>query len=167
MAKKQEYIYFWKPSENPYGGFSNWSNHSYQDTSGKTISNSEIGLMLAKLELFDSSNSKLRHLILESTNPAFTKKLGRQIKNFNQTIWDQKKFQIMVDILILKFSQNQDLKILLLSTNDSFIVEASPYDNIWGIGLNKFDAMKIKMDDWPGENLLGKALMQVREILRI
>ena len=73
----------------------------------------------------------------------------------------------MVDILKLKFSQNQELKTLLLSTDDSILVEASSYDNIWGIGLNESDAKNTKMEDWPGQNLLGKALMEVRDFLRL
>ncbi len=72
----------------------------------------------------------------------------------------------MVDILKLKFSQNQELKTLLLSTGDSILVEASSYDKIWRIGLNEYDAKKTKIEDWPGENLLGKALMEVISFLR-
>ena len=59
------------------------------------------------------------------------KKLGCKVKNFDQSICDQNKYQIMINILILKFYQNQELKTLLLSTDNSILVEASPYDNIW------------------------------------
>lgn len=163
-AEKQDIICFWKP-DGPYGEFSNWSPHSYVDEEGTNILTSETGLMYAKLRLFNPTNLELKGQILESSDPAFIKKLGRQVKNFDQSVWDQNKFQIMVDILKLKFSQNQELKTLLLSTGDSILVEASPYDNIWGIGLNEYHAKRTKMEDWPGENLLGKALMQVRDFL--
>jgi len=111
--------------------------------------------MFAKCKLFDPTNIKLKQKILESSDPAFIKKLGRQVKNFDQKIWDKEKFQIMVNILKLKFSQNHQLKSLLLSTDRTTLVEASPFDKIWGIGLNEFQAKKMKIEDWPGENLLG------------
>jgi ribA/ribD-fused uncharacterized protein len=65
----------------------------------------------------------------------------------------------------LKFSQNPELKEFLLSTSDMLLVEASPYDNIWGIGLNERDAFSIPPSQWPGQNLLGKCLMGVRGAL--
>ena len=64
-----------------------------------------------------------------------------------------------------KFSQNPDLKEFLLSTGDAILVEASPYDKIWGIGLDKEQAMKGTVEQWQGENLLGCALMEVRDWL--
>jgi ribA/ribD-fused uncharacterized protein len=167
MAINQNIIYFWRQTEIPYGAFSNWSNHSYIDEEGNTILTSETGLMYAKWKEFDSTNLKLKNKILQSSDPAIIKKLGRQVKNFDQDIWDQKKFQIMINILRLKFSQNQELKNLLLSTNDSILVEASPYDKIWGIGLKESQAKKMEMEDWLGQNLLGKALMKVRENIRL
>jgi len=123
--------------------------------------------MYAKWKLFDAKNLRLKQQILESSDPYFIKRLGRNVNNFNQEIWDQNKFQIMVDIFKLKFSQNQELKTLLLSTGDALLVEASPFDNIWGIGLNEYDAKRKNMKDWPGENLLGKALMEVRSFLKL
>jgi len=167
MSVNQNIIYFWRQTEVPYGSFSNWSQHSYIDDDMNNIITSETGLMFEKLKLFDPTNFKLKNKILETNNPSVIKKLGRQVKNFNQEIWDDKKYQIMVNVLKYKFLQNQDLKSLLLSTGNSLIVEASPYDDIWGIGLNEVTAKKIKIEDWPGENLLGKALMEVRELLKI
>lgn len=160
-------IYFWKPTEVPYGALSNWSLHSYIDDEENTILTSETGLMLPKCKLFDPTNIKLKQQILESSDPAFIKKLGRQVKNFDQKIWDQKKFQIMVNILKLKFSQNQQLKSLLLSTDMDILVEASPFDKIWGIGLNESQAKIMKIEDWPGENLLGRSLMKVRDFISL
>lgn len=165
-GKNQNIIYFWRPIDQ-YGAFSNWSQHSYVDEEGNNILTSETGLMYSKWKLFDPTNIKLKQKILESTDPAIIKKLGRQVKNFDQKIWDQNKFYIMIDILKLKFYQNQELKTLLLSTGDSILVEASSYDNIWGIGLNEYDAKRTNMNDWPGENLLGKALMSVRDFIRL
>ena len=165
-AKNQNITYFWKP-HGQYGAFSNWSQHSYVDEEGNTMLTSESGLMFAKWKLFDPTNMKLKQQILESTDPAVIKSLGRRVKNFYDNVWDQQKYYIMVDILKLKFSQNQELKTLLLSTGDSILVEASSYDKIWGIGLNESDAKKTEIKNWPGENLLGKALMEVRSFLRV
>ncbi len=77
-----------------------------------------------------------------------------------------KKFDIVVNGNMLKFSQNEELKNFLLSTNNKILAEASPYDKIWGIGIGQDDKDAYNIDKWKGENLLGKALMKVREELR-
>ena len=65
-----------------------------------------------------------------------------------------------------KFGQNPELKEFLLSTDDAILVEASPYDTIWGIGMDRETALNSKVEDWKGENLLGCALMEVRDWLK-
>ncbi|MGA3513605.1 NADAR family protein, partial [Lactiplantibacillus plantarum] len=77
-------------------------------------------------------------------------------------IWDEKKFTIVFHGNYLKFSQNTDLKEYLLSTSPLELVEASPYDKIWGIGLKADDPRARYKNTWQGENLLGQALVQVR-----
>ena len=72
----------------------------------------------------------------------------------------------MIAVNMAKFSQNSRLKAILLSTEDKIIVEASPYDTIWGIGLYWEDDRVLDINKWRGQNLLGKALMEVREKLR-
>ena len=94
------------------------------------------------------------------------KKLGRKVRNFEPEPWDSKKSEIVVEGNKAKFSQNPDLKEFLLSTGDAILVEASPYDKIWGIGLDRETAMKGSVEQWQGENLLGCALMEVRDWLR-
>ena len=86
------------------------------------------------------------------------KKLGRGVKNYNEKFWDFKRGKIVLFGARLKFTQNEDLKQILLNTNDTYMVEASKYDPIWGIGLTEFDAKKTPEDKWPGLNLLGKVL---------
>lgn len=76
------------------------------------------------------------------------------------------KYDIVVVGNKAKFGQNPELKEFLLSTSDAILVEASPYDKIWGIGLDRETAMKGTVDQWKGENLLGCALMEVRDWLR-
>ena len=153
-------IYFWKP-EHEYGLFSNWYT-SYISAYNIKFVNAEQLFMWKKQQLFDPQNHELEQRILNTNSPDQIKKLGRKVNNFDQELWDEKKYQIMVEVLMEKFSQNSDLKYKLIDTGDLMLVEASPYDKIWGIGLNEFDA---KTKTWQGENLLGKALMEVRDIL--
>ena len=153
-------IYFWKPSDNN-GYLGNWYDSPFTKH-GICFINNEQYFMWGKQQLFDPKNLLLEKKILEATNSSVIKKLGRFVQNFNQSVWDTEKYEIMKIGLIEKFSQNTLLKQELLNTNDAILVEASPYDTIWGIGLNEQDA---KIKKWRGENLLGKALMDVRTIL--
>jgi ribA/ribD-fused uncharacterized protein len=104
--------------------------------------------------------------IVETSNPKENKKLGRQVKGFDVEKWSQVNFQFMVDVNYAKYSQSPRLKALLLSTEDKIIVEASPYDTIWGIGLHWEDDDVLDESKWKGQNLLGKALMMVRNEIR-
>ena len=89
-----------------------------------------------------------------------SKRLGRLVKSFNQSVWDEKKEEIMIQGLYFKFDQIKHLKEKLIATKDAILVEGSPYDNIWGIGISIKDAINGK--PWKGQNLLGKCLMKVR-----
>ena len=154
------YIYFWKPSGN-YGFLGNWYFSPFIKNEIRFINNEQY-FMWEKQQLFDPTNVALEKNILASAHPAEIRQLGRLVQNFNQTVWDANKFELMKRGLLEKFSQNTALKNALLDTNAAILVEASPYDTIWGIGLNELDA---KVKKWRGENLLGKALMDVRSLL--
>ena len=104
--------------------------------------------------------------IMTADTPYDYKKLGRKIRGFDQATWDAKKYEIVVEGNKAKFGQNPDLKEFLLSTGDALLAEASPYDKIGGIGLDRETAMKGSVEQWQGENLLGYALMEVRDWLR-
>jgi ribA/ribD-fused uncharacterized protein len=156
------YLYFWKPTES-YGFLGNWYYSPFVKDEIPFINNEQY-FMWAKQQLFDPTNVALEKKILETNSPKIMKDLGRLVRNFNQKEWDSQKYDIMKNGLIEKFSQNSELKILLLNTLNSILVEASPYDKIWGIGLTAKDAMTHK--PWKGENLLGKALMDVRTIFQ-
>lgn len=101
--------------------------------------------------------------ILKETDVRTIKALGRKVKNFNNELWNIHKEIFMYNACYAKFSQNDKLKDFLLSTGNREIVEASPVDNIWGIGFSSDKAME-NIDKW-GQNLLGKVLMKVRENL--
>lgn len=100
------------------------------------------------------------------------KDLGRMVQNYDDKIWNSVRYQAMVDGLMMKFSQNQKLKNYLLSTNNELLVEASPVDVIWGCGFAKNDRQGKLLKQWrtpsvwKGENLLGFALMEVRDELK-
>lgn len=101
--------------------------------------------------------------ILAEKNPGKCKALGRQVKPYNESLWDNIRESVMYTAIYHKFNQNENLKKELLATGDKIIVEASPTDKIWGIGIGEEDAPYIPEEDWPGQNLLGKALMKLRE----
>jgi len=128
------------------------------------FSNNEQYFMWRKQQLFDSANTALEEQILSAINPKVMKDLGRRVNNFDQNAWDRHKYEIMKAGIYEKFTQNPDLRQKLVSTKDAILVEASPFDNVWGIGLNATDA---KSQPWKGENLLGKALMDIRSRLCI
>jgi ribA/ribD-fused uncharacterized protein len=90
------------------------------------------------------------------------KKLGRLVKNYDNQAWGSNRVSIVTQGILAKFMQNEDIKEILLKTQNAEIVEASPYDHIWGIGLSAAKAKLTNPKDWPGQNLLGKLLMDVR-----
>lgn len=104
--------------------------------------------------------------ILQTSFPKLCKKYGRQVKNFDNKVWMEQCENIVFTGCLYKFTNNERLKKLLLSTDDKLLVEASPYDRIWGIGLSKYDALRTPIGQWKGNNKLGKCLMKVRDFIR-
>ena len=121
-------------------------------------------MMAGKAKLFN--DLEILEQILKSDTPNQAKSLGRKVKNFDPQLWDEHKYEIVKQGNLLKFSQNEKFKEFLLSTNDKILVEASPYDTIWGIGMLETDSKAENPKQWKGENLLGFALMEVRDELR-
>ena len=104
--------------------------------------------------------------IIASDSPGKAKALGRAVANFEDATWQAARFDIVCAGNLGKFSQNPALQTFLLNTGDKILVEASPQDRIWGIGLAASDPRAADPLQWLGENLLGFALMQVRAQLR-
>lgn len=156
------YIFFWKVAE-LYGDFSQWS-YSPFTLNTKSFTNTEQFMMYHKAILM--SDHSTAATILQSTNshPAKYKKLGRQVKNFDQKLWDEMSLSVVVVGNLAKFTSDEELKEVLLGTGEKMIVEASPFDRIWGIGFTEGNAMANR-DRW-GVNRLGEALMIVRRIIR-
>ncbi|WP_317041735.1 NADAR family protein [Tenacibaculum agarivorans] len=120
-------------------------------------------MMAEKARLF--KDEEILAQILEVEPPHEAKKLGRKVQNFNPKIWDEHKFQVVVKGNLAKFSQDEKLKSFLLKTNNRIIVEASPRDRIWGIGMGQSNEKALNPNLWRGHNLLGYALMEVRDQL--
>jgi len=132
---------------------------------GLSFPTAEHWMMYEKARLFQDESIMLS--MLDDENPAVAKKLGRQIRGFDEETWNREKGRIVFEGNLHKFSQNPELADFLFSTGDRVLVEASPDDSIWGIGLNEQVARITAPDQWPGENLLGFALMRVRDALRV
>ena len=105
--------------------------------------------------------------ILKTKDPKKAKKLGREVKNYDDKVWNEMRYKIMVDANKAKFGQNKELADLL--TSEEFkgkgFVEASPVDGIWGIRMSEDDPLADDEANWKGTNLLGKALNETRDWL--
>ena len=156
-----KYVFFWKAKEE-YGEFSNWysSPFVFEDFEYQHL---EQYMMARKAKLFHDAKRYTR--ILRADSPRECKDLGREVAGFSEDIWNEEKFEIVKEGLREKFTQNPGLLKKLLATGERILVEASPLDRIWGIGLDEKNAKRTPPQDWPGENLLGKALMELRREL--
>ncbi len=131
---------------------------------GITYHSTEHWMMAEKARLFNDDKGLSQ--ILTAQSPAEAKKLGREIQGFDPEIWEARKVEIVIAGNLHKFGQHQDLAKFLRATNDRVLVEASPVDTIWGIGLAADSPYADKPTQWLGPNLLGFALMEVRDQLR-
>ncbi|GHT96282.1 hypothetical protein FACS1894116_13160 [Betaproteobacteria bacterium] len=121
-------------------------------------------MMYYKAVLFEDAESA--RLILAETEPRLHQRLGRAVQGFTHARWSEFREEIVFVGNVLKFSQNDDLWALLLATGDKLLVEASPVDLIWGIGLGEDDPLRLDEKNWRGLNLLGQALSKAREYLK-
>ncbi len=103
--------------------------------------------------------------ILASEDPEDIKHLGRTVRDFDSRMWDGRCQLVVFTGLMAKFTQNEELRKQLFSTGDAILAECSPRDRIWGIGISLTDERRLDPDLWRGTNLLGYALMEVREQL--
>ncbi|KAH8885070.1 DUF1768-domain-containing protein, partial [Thozetella sp. PMI_491] len=173
-------IYFWRETEGETGYLSQWYPCDFTDEAGTVYKTAEHYMMYQKALLFNDPATGAK--ILEGKHPRNVKSLGRQVKNFDETLWVEQRERIVREGNHLKFTRAVDerglrrgksdqarpvgesLRALLLSTGNAEIVEASPFDRIWGVGFREKDA-EASRQAW-GLNLLGKALMEVREQFR-
>ncbi|OAL60866.1 hypothetical protein A6R74_17525 [Halomonas sp. ALS9] len=162
-----KYVFFWghqKPKSGVSAScFSQWYESPFVK-GNQTYLTAEHYMMAKKAELFGDEIA--RRKALSSKTPGEAKKMGRSVVGFNKDIWVEIRFEIVVSANLAKFSQNPELKAFLLNTGDRVLVEASPVDKIWGIGLAADDPATSDPYKWQGLNLLGFALMCVRDQLK-
>ena len=163
-----KFLFFWghNPKHNEEIGkycFSQWFELPFL-VDGVEYKTTEHWMMANKALLFDER--ALASQIINSVKPGEAKALGRQVRNFDELIWDQNKFEIVKKGNIHKFNQHPRYAEFLINTGNRILVEASPVDTIWGIGLDQQNESAQKPDEWRGENLLGFALMEVRDFLK-
>lgn len=123
----------------------------------------EHWMMAQKAALFDDLQSFEKIIACET--PSQAKKLGRTVEGFDETTWDERKFDLVKLGNIHKFNQHKAFAEYLLGTGDAIIAEASPTDAVWGIGMHETHESIADITCW-GENLLGFALMEVRDFLQ-
>jgi len=143
--------------------FSNWFLSDFE-VKGVRFNCVEQFMMYCKAKVFEDENSALK--ILGALHPRDQKQHGRQVSGFVEAEWALRRERIVAAGCYAKFSQNPELRDALLATGSTRLVEASPYDRIWGVGLGERDPRILDPQQWRGMNLLGVALTSVRERLR-
>jgi hypothetical protein len=161
-----DYLFFWGHRPSPDGRvskscLSQWWPAPFT-VDGATYATAEHWMMAKKAELFDPA---LVPQILAAPTPKAAKALGRKVKNFDANRWEATRLALVTEGNRHKFAQHPDLATWLKSTHHQILVEASPEDAIWGIGLAATHPNAPHPDRWPGLNLLGFALMAVRQDL--
>lgn len=163
-----KWLFFWGHTPPKDGSISKtcfsqwWQGHSFE-VEGDNYLTAEHYMMARKAKLF--GDNEMLAKILQCNHPSEAKKLGRQVKNFDPKVWGQECIEIVVQGNVAKFSQHPELNEFLMNTGERILVEASPRDLIWGIGLGKDNPKAREPWNWRGQNLLGFALMEVRSRL--
>ncbi|EMD5068270.1 NADAR family protein [Listeria monocytogenes] len=165
--EKLKYIFFWghQPAEDgkiSKSCFSQWWICSFK-VDGVEYNCAEQFMMAEKAKLFN--DMEMREKILAAKHPKQAKDFGRLIRGFQEDIWLKNRFNIVMRANLAKFSQNEELKKFLMQTKKRILVEASPVDKIWGIGMAADNKNVENPLYWKGLNLLGFALMAVRDEL--
>ncbi|NQZ76698.1 MAG: NADAR family protein [Ekhidna sp.] len=166
-GEKLKYLFFWGHQPSKDGSitsscFSQWWESPFE-VNGVTYRTAEHWMMAEKARLFDDKIALAS--ILGVQTPSEAKKWGRRVKNFVQDVWEDKRIEIVIEGNYHKFIQNKDLKDYLIGTKNRILVEASPVDSVWGIGMTSNDEFAYIPTKWKGHNLLGFALMNVRDRL--
>ena len=158
IHETEDFVFFWKPP----AIFSQWTPSRFE-VDGVVYSHAEQFMMAEKARLF--GDEKMLAKILASGLPHEQKRLGQAVRGFDTEVWDERKLDIVVRGNRAKFSQSRKRRRALLDTGQRTLVEASPRDFVWGIGLAADHEDATRPESWPGQNLLGQALMRAREEL--
>ena len=157
--ENKKYTFFWKDKD----VFSQWHKAGFT-VDGINYKTAEHWMMWKKAMMFGDAETAEK--ILQANHPHDAKKLGRTVKGFIKTEWEEHCKQFVYDGNHAKFTQNQRCYNALMNTGDTLLVEASPYNAIWGIGLDEETAKKTPESEWPGTNWLGEVLTRLRENLK-
>ncbi|MCI8649796.1 MAG: NADAR family protein [Anaerotruncus sp.] len=166
-GERYKYLFFWRPTPSADGKITEtclgqwWMSDFTVD--GITYSCAEQYMMAEKARLF--GDAQMLQSILDAKHPKEMKALGRAVRNFDKAVWDARCYEIVRTGNIYKFSQNVQLWEFLAGTRKRILVEASPRDRIWGIGMGAQNPDAQDPMKWRGKNLLGFALTEVRDLL--
>lgn len=158
LQAPEKITFFWQ-KDSP---FSQWYPCTFT-IKKKRYNCTEQWMMAEKARMFGDTEREA--LIMKARDPDIQKRLGRQVRKFNEGRWNARARDIVYEGNLAKFSQNPELKDLLLETAGTTLAEASPYDKIWGIGLQETDRRAKSRNTWNGTNWLGEVLMRVRATL--
>jgi ribA/ribD-fused uncharacterized protein len=166
-GEQLKYLFFWGHQPSRDGSvtqscFSQWWEQPFE-VEGLRYRTAEHWMMAGKARLFNDEEMLAK--ILEAKSPSQAKKFGREVRGFDQAAWEAARYGIVLQGNLHKFGQHPDLKDFLLRTGNKILVEASPFDRIWGIGIAKTAPNIEDLHTWKGLNLLGFALMEVRDLL--
>jgi ribA/ribD-fused uncharacterized protein len=165
---RPKYLMFWghRPEREGSVGASCLSQWwpSVVTVDGIAYATAEHWMMAGKARLFGDEEAAAR--VVAARSPGEAKKLGRQVRGFREDVWVRHRAALVVEGNVAKFGQEPGLGGFLLGTGSRVLVEASPLDRIWGIGLAADDERAADPEQWRGLNLLGFALMEARERLR-
>ena len=167
-GEQMEFLFFWghqpkKDGSTSKSCFSQWwvAPIVEDEIEYKTA---EHFMMAGKANLF--GDKEMASLIIQAETPKKAKALGRKVRNFDFAKWEENKFDIVMQANKLKFSQNEDLKEFLKQSHPKTLVEASPVDPIWGIGMAEDNPDAHHPAMWKGKNLLGFILMEIRDEIK-
>jgi ribA/ribD-fused uncharacterized protein len=159
VVVSESFVMFWKPPNT----FGQWTLSPFE-IDGIKYNCAEQYMMSEKARLFNDAS--VERAILATPSPREQQKLGKRVSGFVNDVWEKERCEIVFRGNIAKFSQNADLLKQLLETEERSMVEASPIDRIWGIGLAADDERAYDPIRWRGQNLLGNVLTRVRAHLR-
>ncbi|MGP9018248.1 NADAR family protein [Streptomyces sp. BR1] len=167
-GERVKFLHFWGHTPQRDGSlgpscFSQWWPSAFT-VDGVEYTTAEHWMMASKARLFGDAAAE--RAVLSATSPAAAKKAGRLVQGFDDAVWSRERYGIVVTGSVHKFGSDPALRGYLLATGDRVLVEASPLDRIWGIGLAADAPEADDPSRWRGLNLLGFALMDAREILR-
>ncbi|MFF8608097.1 NADAR family protein [Streptomyces sp. NPDC015346] len=167
-GEKVKWLHFWGHRGRPDGQLSasclsQWWPSPFE-VEGVRYATAEHWMMASKARLFGDPEAE--RAALAARSPAAAKRAGRLVRGFDEKVWERERFAIVVEGSVHKFASDEALRGFLLGTGGRVLVEASPLDRVWGIGLAADDPRAKDPSRWRGLNLLGFALMEARSRLR-